>query len=49
MEAWRGMVEASRHSVAATKDQNGIVRPSQLIASVRPTTEGRGERKCLTS
>ena len=37
MEAKRDMVEARRHGAAATKDQGGVVRPSQLIASVRRT------------
>jgi len=37
MEAGRSMVEGSCHGVAATKDQGGVVRPSQLIASVRRT------------
>ena len=36
MEAKRGMVRASRHGVTATKEHGAVVRPSQLIASVRP-------------
>ena len=40
MEAKRDMVEARRHGAAATKDQGGVVRPSQLIASVRWTSGG---------
>ena len=40
MEAGRGMVRASRHGVAATKDHGGVVRPSQLIASVLRTVRG---------
>jgi len=42
------MVRASRHGVAATKDHGAVVRPSQLIASVRWARAGevgeRGER-----
>ena len=37
MEAERGMVEGSCQGSAATKDHGGVVRPSQLIASVRRT------------
>ena len=37
VEAERGMVRVRRHGVAATKDQGAVVRPSQLIASVRRT------------
>ena len=37
VEAGRGMVRASRHGVAATKNHGGVVRPSQLIASVGRT------------
>ena len=40
LEAGRGMVTASRHGVAVTKDHGGVVRPSQLIASVRRTLAG---------
>jgi len=36
-EAGRGMVEVSCHGVAATKHHGAVVRPSQLIASVRWT------------
>ena len=43
MMARRGVVGASRHGVAATKNQGGVVRPSQLIASVRwATGQNRG-------
>jgi len=42
VEAGRGMVGVSRHDVADTKDQGAGVRPSQLIASVRPTRGGAG-------
>ena len=49
MEAERGMVGAGRHGVAATKDQGGVVRPSQLIASVRPTGGGRSGKQGVFS
>ena len=43
MVARRRMVTASRHGVAVTKRHGGVVRPSQLIASVRRTSlEQRG-------
>ena len=35
LEAGRSMVGVSCHGVAATKDHGAVVRPSQLIASVR--------------
>ena len=45
----RSMEGVSCHEVAATKDHRGVVRPSQLIASVRPTRgTGRGG-KCRSS
>ena len=44
MEAERGMVEGSCHGSAATKDHGGVVRPSQLIASVRQA-RARGEHE----
>ena len=37
MEAGRGMVGVSYHGVAVTKNHGAVARPSQLIASVRPT------------
>jgi len=37
MEPKRSMVRARRHGVAATKDHGAVMRPSQLIASVRRT------------
>ena len=37
MEARRSMVTASRHGVAVIENHGGVVRPSQLIASVRRT------------
>ena len=40
VEAERGMVRASRHGSTATKDHGGVVRPSQLIASVRQARAG---------
>jgi len=42
LEAGRGMARASRHGVADTKHHVRVVRPSQLIASVRQTVEGGG-------
>ena len=39
MEARRGIVRVSRHGVAAAKERGAVVRPSQLIASVRRTFE----------
>jgi len=42
VEARLGIVAASCHGVAATKEHGGVVRPSQLIASVRPL-EGEEE------
>jgi len=42
MEAERSMVEVGCHGVAATKSHGRVVRPSQLIASVRPL-EGEEE------
>ena len=44
MEAKRDMVEARRRGAAATKDHGGVVRPSQLIASVRLTCPEFGRR-----
>ena len=41
MEAKRGMVTAGRHGVAIPKHHGAGARPSQLIASVLRTTEGR--------
>ena len=41
VEEKRSMVGVSCHGVAATKDHDGVVRPSQLIASVRRTSEGK--------
>ena len=41
VDAERGMVGANRHGVVATKDHGAVVRPSQLIASVRPTQKIR--------
>ena len=38
IEAERSMLGVSCHGVAATKDHRGVVRPSQLIASVRWAT-----------
>jgi len=40
MEAERGMVGVGRHGVATTKNHGTVVRPSQLIASVRWTSGG---------
>jgi len=40
LEAGRGMVGASYHGVAATKDHGAVVHPSQLIASVRRAMVG---------
>ena len=40
LEAERSMVGGSCHGVAATKNHGGVVRPSQLIASVRRLLEG---------
>ena len=37
MEAQRGIVVGSRHGVVVLKHHGGVVRPSQLIASVRRT------------
>ena len=42
MEAERGMVRARCHGLAVTKGHGAGVRPSQLIASVRPR-EGEEE------
>jgi len=42
VEAKRSMVGVSCHGVAATKNHGAVVRPSQLIASVRPTRGGAG-------
>ena len=46
MEAERGMVGGTCDGVAATRDHGGVVRPSQLIASVGRTegvwSEGSG-------
>ena len=39
MAARRSMVTASRHGVAVMKNHSGVVRPSQLIASVGQTSE----------
>ena len=36
----RSMVGVSCHALAATKDHGAVVRPSQLIASVRQTWTG---------
>ena len=47
VKAERRMVGASRHGVAATNNQSGVVRPSQLIASVRPTEGQQGEAELL--
>ena len=41
MGARRSMVTASRHGVAVMRHHGAVVRPSQLIASVLRTTEGR--------
>ena len=45
MEAERSMVRARGHRVAATKDHGSRARPSQLIASVRRTLDGRRQAK----
>jgi len=42
VEAKRSMVEVSSHDVAATKYRGGVVRPSQLIASVGQALRGGG-------
>ena len=43
MEAERGMVSARCHGLAVTKGHGGVVRPSQLIASVGRTIGGNAE------
>jgi len=44
LEGRRSVVAATSHGVAATKDHGGVVRPSQLIASVGRTSRwSRGE------
>jgi hypothetical protein len=40
LETGSGMVETSRHGVAATKQQGKVVRPSRLVASVGYLLEG---------
>ena len=41
MEARRGIVGGSSHGSAAIKNEGGVVRPSQLIASVGRTYNPR--------
>jgi len=46
MEADRGMVARSRHGVAVLKGHGAEARPSQLIASVGPTSGGEKWEPC---